>query len=368
MSAAGLQVTVRKELRGTHRAPFSLDATIEVTPGFTILFGPSGAGKSTLLDCIAGLLIPDAGRITVANVLLFDSSQNSYVPAQRRGIGYVFQSLALFPHLSVEQNVSYGLSSLDRLAREARTREILKRFRLEGLAKQKPNAISGGEKQRVALARSLVTQPRALLLDEPLSGLDSELRQAILQDLRAWNSAQQIPILYVTHSREEAEALGGRIVALESGKVVSEGPPKQVLDAPRRYRLAQIAGFENLLQGTVLQLHPRDGAMTVQLSPGPCEIEVPLGHAIVGEPVRVAIRAGDILLATTPPQNLSARNVIQGIIRTMEERAGLFALQVDCGADFAVHVTRGAVRDLQLAAGKPVWLILKTHSCHLVHD
>jgi molybdate transport system ATP-binding protein len=366
MSAASLEAAVRLERRVNGAAPFVLDATIDVAPGFTILFGASGSGKSTLLDCVAGLVRPDAGRISIGDTILFDSKQAFCLSPQQRGVGYVFQSLALFPHLTVEQNVEYGLARIHRGERAAQTREILKRFRLEGLAQQKPGAISGGEKQRVALARSLVTQPRALLLDEPLSGLDAELRRIIVEDLRAWNAARPIPIVYVTHSRDEAESLGVRIVALEAGKVMREGLPSDVLDAPRRHRLAQIAGFENVLEGTVRELHEADGTMRVRLESGNCEIEVPLAHAAAGERVRIAIRAGDILLATEAPQKLSARNVLAGRIRSLEERVGLFAAHVDCGAEFTVHVTRGAVRELRLAAEKPVWLVLKTHSCHLV--
>jgi molybdate transport system ATP-binding protein len=218
----------------------------------------------------------------------------------------------------------------------------------------------------VALARSLVTVPRALLLDEPLSGLDAELKSAIVDDLRAWNAAKRIPILYVTHSREEVDALGERVIALENGHVVSSGAPMDVLDAPRRKRLAQAAGFENLLAGTVLDLREADGVMRVRLGETACEIEVPLGYATVGTRVRVAIRAGDILLATEQPRGLSARNVIEGQITSLEQRGTMVIARVDCGVTFFAHVTPGAVRSLELTAGRKVWLVLKTHSCHVV--
>ena len=148
--------------------------------------------------------------------------------------------------------------------------------------------------------------------------------------------------------------------------MVSEGTPREVLDAPRRRRLAQAAGFENLLGGTVMDLREPDGVMRVRLTDSPCEIEVPLGHAAPGDRVRIAIRAGDILLATEPPKALSARNVLEGKILTLERRGTLVVARVDCGAVFTVHVTPGAERMLELAAGKKVWLVLKTHSCHFV--
>jgi molybdate transport system ATP-binding protein len=361
-----LAAQIRMERRNSHASSFLLDVSIEVPAGITILFGPSGAGKSTLLDCVAGLVRPDAGRIVAGDDVLFDSSNGTNIPAQKRRTAYVFQTLALFPHLSVEENVAYGLSGLPKEERQRRVGEILAAFRVEKLRRQKPGAISGGERQRAALARSLVTAPRALLLDEPLTGLDADLKAAIVDDLRAWNAANRIPILYVTHSREEVDALGERVIALENGRVVSRGAPMDVLDAPRRKRLAQAAGFENLLSGTVRDLREADGVMRVRLGESECEIEVPLGYAAAGDRVQVAIRAGDILLATERPRGLSARNVIAGRIVSLEQRGTLVTARVDCGVTFVVHVTPGAARTLELTTGKEVWLVLKTHSCHLV--
>ena len=366
VNPATLTARIRKKYHGDSSPSFLLDLDVEVPPGITILFGPSGAGKSTLLDCIAGLTQPDAGQIVIDGGALFDCEKNVNVPPQRRQVAYVFQTLALFPHMTVESNVAYGLPDGPGEGKNARVAEILQMFRVEKLRERKPREISGGEKQRVALARSLVTLPRVLLLDEPLTGLDAELKASIIDDLRAWNAAHKIPVLYVTHSREEVDALGERVIALEHGKIVSEGTPREVLDAPRRRRLAQAAGFENLLSGTVLDLREPDGVMRVRLADSACEIEVPLGHAAPGDHVRVAIRAGDILLATESPRALSARNVLEGKIVSLERRGTLVVARVDCGAVFTVHVTPGAERTLELATGKKVWLVLKTHSCHFV--
>jgi molybdate transport system ATP-binding protein len=240
---AALAARVRVERRGADAPSFLLDVSIEVSPGIIILFGPSGAGKSTLLDCIAGLLRPNEGSITCSAEVLFDSQSGVNLPPQKRQIAYVFQSLALFPHMSVEDNVVYGLAAIQKDQQLARSAAILEAFRVDKLRKRKPGEISGGERQRVALARSLVTQPRVLLLDEPLTGLDAELKASIVDDLRAWNAAQKIPILYVTHTRDEVDALGERVIALERGRVVSEGTPHEVrnrssarLCCPRRSR------------------------------------------------------------------------------------------------------------------------------------
>ena len=361
-----LRAQIRKERRSAGAPSFTLDVSVEVSPGITILFGASGAGKSTLLDCLAGLAQPDEGRVAAGNNVLFDSAAGVHVPAPKRRIAYVFQTLALFPHLSAEENVAYGLRGLPETERRSRVEAILQTFRVEKLRGQKPGEISGGERQRIALARSLVTEPRVLLLDEPLTGLDAELKAAIVDDLRAWNAAKEIPILYVTHSREEVDALGERVIALDNGRVVSSGAPMDVLSAPRRKKLAQAAGFENLLSATVLDLREADGVMRVRLGESPCEIEVPLGYAVAGTRVQVAVRAGDILLATERPHALSARNVIDGRIVSLQQRGTMVIARVDCGVTFVVHVTPGAVRALELTAGRPVWLVLKTHSCHLV--
>jgi molybdate transport system ATP-binding protein len=368
VNVGALAARVQKSFRGDLTKQFHLDLDVEISPGITILFGPSGAGKSTLLDCIAGLTPPDAGRIAIAGKVVFDSNENINLPPQSRRVAYVFQALALFPHMTVERNVAYGLPDAAGRTKAAQVGEILQMFQVEKLRQRKPREISGGEKQRVALARSLVTLPRVLLLDEPLTGLDAELKGSIIDDLRAWNAAHNIPILYVTHSREEVDALGERMIAIERGKIVSEGTPREVLEAPRRRRLAQAAGFENLLSATVLDLREPDGVMRVRLADADREIEVPLGHAAPGDRIRVAIRAGDILLGTELPRGLSARNVIEGKITSLERRGALVVAGVDCGVIFTVHVTPGAVRALELVVEKKVWLVLKTHSCHFVED
>lgn len=367
-----LKAQLRKARSGRTRSSFVLDVAIVIPPGITIVFGPSGAGKSTLLDCIAGLLKPDAGRIEIGGEILLDVERRIGVPPAKRKIAYVFQSLALFPHMTVEQNVAYGLAHMPAPDQALRVNAMLEAFRVQQLAKRKADEISGGEQQRVALARSLATSPRVLLLDEPLTALDEGLKQSIMEDLRRWNAAQNIPILYVTHSRPEVDALGERVIVLDEGKIVSTGTSHEVLDAPRRSSLAQASGFENLFSGVVTELREADGVMRVQLVRGACEIETPLGYVAVGTAVRLAIRAGDILLATERPYGLSARNVIAGKIVELEQRGTMVVAQVATDADgdviFTVHLTLGATRVLELEVNRPVWLVIKTHSCHVLED
>lgn len=361
-----LCVQLEKKFKAAGSPGFQLRISEEFAPGFTVLFGPSGAGKSMLLDCIAGLVKPDQGKIKLGEEIFCDMDKNVFLEPQERRVGYVFQSLALFPHLTVEENVRYGISHLPEAERLERLAKILDTFHIQKLRTRKPGKLSGGEKQRVALARSVITEPRVLLLDEPLTGLDAGLRHAILEDLRDWNAERRIPILYVSHNREEVDAIGDRVVAMVDGHVWSKGTPREVLDAPRAVELAQAAGFENLLQGRVVEQRASDGVMRVALDGPGCELEIPLGRAVTGETVQVAIRAGDILLATELPHGLSARNVLPGAVESIEMRGALVSVLVNAGVRFTVHVTPGAMRSLELAVGSVVWLVVKTHSCHVV--
>ncbi len=354
---------------------FTLEVDFDAAPGFTILFGASAAGKTTLLDCVAGLATPDSGFISAGNRVLFDDTRGVSLPIAKRRIGYVFQSLALFPHMTVEQNVSYGLSHMRESERVKRTSAILQAFHIAHLANRSAREISGGESQRAALARTLVTDPEVLLLDEPLAALDAPTKAHIIDDLREWNRTHEIPILYVTHNREEVFALGERVILLDSGHIVAQGTPHEVMSAPQQETVAQLAGFENIFDAIVEEIHPERGTMICQImesSPppnapaSPVLIETPLVRAAIGSALRVGIRAGDILLATSPPVGLSARNVIRGRVMSLKQRDVIVSARVNCGVEMEVHLTLAARDSLRLETGREVWLVIKTHSCHLM--
>ncbi|MFZ0806944.1 MAG: molybdenum ABC transporter ATP-binding protein [Candidatus Sulfotelmatobacter sp.] len=371
-----LQAAIRKKLAAPDHE-FLLDVDFEAAPGFTILFGASGAGKTTLLDCLAGITHPDSGRIAIGDRIWFDLAQGVDLPASKRRAGYVFQSLALFPHMTVEENVQYGLTELSRRDRADRVSKILDAFRIAHLAKRSARQISGGESQRAALARTLVTDPDVLLLDEPLAALDAPTKSKIISDLREWNRIHQIPILYVTHSREEVFALGERVLVLDAGHIVASGTPHEVMTAPQRETVAQLAGFENIFDAIVREIHPERGTMLCSITMkepqsygagGPVVLETPVVRAGIGSILRVGIRAGDILLAIARPTGLSARNVIPGRVAAVEQRDVIVATRVNCGVEMEVHLTLAARDSLQLAPGREVWLVIKTHSCHLMRD
>jgi len=363
-----LNVSLRHEGGVRDDTVFSLDVTLTAAPGFTILFGPSGAGKTTLLDCIAGLTTPDAGRIAIGTTMLFDSQSQVNIPPHRRGLGYLTQSLALFPHMSVRQNVEYGLAGLEATERKQRSDEVLESFRIAALAGRRPREISGGERQRTALARALVTRPGVLLLDEPLTALDAATKGRIVDDLRAWNKQNEIPILYVTHQREEVFALGENVIVLDGGRIIAEGPPHEALHRPTSETVAQLAGFENIFDGAIVAQHPELGTMTCRIAKSELELEVPLARVDVSQSVRVGIRAGDILLAAALPQGLSARNVLAGTLTFLGQRDAKAIARVNCGVDFEVHLTLAACQALQLAAGMKIWLVAKTYSCHVLQS
>jgi molybdate transport system ATP-binding protein len=359
-----LTVRVRKRLSPA----FLLDVAFESRPGVTIVFGESGSGKSTLLRCVAGLSRPDEGRIVVGGRVFFDSSATVDVAPAHRSTGFVFQHLALFPHLTAGQNVAYGLSHLPAAERSARTRSIAASFRIAHLLDRRPGAISGGERQRVGLARALVTNPSVLLLDEPLSALDARTQSHIIADLRRWNEEHLIPILYVTHSQREVFALGERVVVLQNGGLAADGTPDQVMNAPAHESVAQLAGFENLLEAMVIDRRPDAGVMLLRLARTAVDVETPLVDAPEGGPVRVAIRAGDILIATERPRGLSARNVIPATISALVRQGATVRADVQVGAvPVEVHLTPTSSEALDLRPGRDIWLVIKTHSCHPVY-
>ena len=347
---------------------FLLDIAFTAHPGVTILFGASGSGKTTTLKSIAGILRPDAGRIRIGEQVLFDSERAIDLPIRRRGVGYVFQNLALFPHLSARANVEFGMTHLAKGERRERAMDLLRAFHVAHTAERQPRQISGGEAQRIAFARALASGPRLLLLDEPLSAIDETTKLAIISDLKALNRELRLPIIYVTHSREEAMTLGERVLVFERGRIVAEGEPLEVFNAPVRASVARLTGVENIFPGRILAHDKAGGTMTVEITDteGACQVEVPFGREAVGDEVKVAVPSGDILLALAEPQGTSARNRLRGHITTIEDKGTRTVAGITSGVVWRASLTRQAVNELDLRPGKEVWLAFKTHSCYLL--
>ena len=361
--------TLTRGLSGnTSAKPFALDVDFEVPSGFTILFGASGSGKTTTLRAISGIVRPDAGRIAIDDEVLFDSAAKTDLPIRARGVGLVFQDLALFPHLTALENVEFGMSKKSRAARRLRAQEMMETLRISHTLNRKPREISGGEAQRVALARALASEPRILLLDEPLSAIDESTKRDIISDLKSINRELRLPIVYVTHSRDEAVSIGERLIVYEQGRVVASGEPIAVFGTPVAASVARLTAVENLFTAVIVAKSEVAGTMTVEVLNGEraCRIDVPFGNNAIAEQVTLAVTAGDILLATEEPRSTSLRNRMLGRITTIEEESNRVVVGVDVGVVWTASVTRQAVRELQLVPGKEVWLAFKTHSCHLI--
>lgn len=354
-----MRLTARVQKR--FGSSFSLDAEAEFVAGFNILFGASGAGKTSLLDCFAGLSAPDDGRIVLGERVLFDRSTKADVPVHQRCVGYVFQSQALFPHLTVGENIGFGANSSDLVAK------LIREIGLGEFVERRPSELSAGQRQRAALARALASDPQLLLMDEPLAALDAATKSTIVEFLRKWNAEHLLPIVYVTHDLEEAYSLGERLMVMEEGRIIAAGAPQEVLSTPERQPIAQLAGFENQLQCQVVSEHPDQGTMSCRLSGTEVVLEAPLTR-LASKNVVLGIRAGDILLAAERPRGISARNVLQGTIESLERRGVMVRLLVNVGgAKFEAHVTTGAQISLGITGGKNVWLVIKTYSCHLLN-
>jgi molybdate transport system ATP-binding protein len=249
-------VSERLEVRLVKRLPgFTLDVEWTTGDGVAVLFGPSGAGKTLTLQCLAGLLRPDAGRIVVDGRVLFDDDVVD-VPPQARRVGYVFQGYALFPHMSVADNVAFGLRDRPRAERQARTTRVLERLGLAELAGRRPRELSGGQRQRVALGRALAIDPALLLLDEPLSALDAPLRRALRDELREILHDWRTAAVVVTHDFTEAYRLADRIVVYDAGRVVQAAARSELLWQPASASVARIMGIRNVLHGRVVKASP----------------------------------------------------------------------------------------------------------------
>ena len=347
-----------------------------------VLFGPSGAGKSTALRIIAGLTCPDSGRIEIGGRVVYDSAAKVWLPAHRRNVGYLTQQYHLFPHLRVNENIAYGLGGISRIEREERVRHWLEIVHLDGMEQRQPWELSGGQQQRVALARALAPGPDLLLLDEPFSSLDAELRRILRGELRSMLAERGIPVVMVTHDREEALALGDWVQVMDQGRTVASGRPLEVLGQPGQGRVARLVGVENLLELTVESRNAVDGTMSCRA--GNFRLEAPLddptltgdrqadtpptGVSATGDKVTVGIRASDIILSEADLRGTSARNRIQGTVVAVEPRPPGYTVTLDCGQILQCHITRASLAVMEITPGQRLWAVFKASSCFLVQD
>lgn len=329
--------------------------------GIIGLFGPSGCGKSTLLRIISGLERSAQGQIQFSGEVWQDGARGIFVPPHKRGVGYVFQDVRLFPHLTVAGNLRYA---------EKRSRSTNSKIDIDGvvaaldlapLMTRRPSSLSGGERQRVAIGRTLLTRPRLLLMDEPLAALDVKRKAEILPYIERLPQVFQIPIIYVTHSIDEVARLAERMLVLADGRKVTYGPVAAALE---RLDLQPIVGrFE---AGVVLTARVTRHELKYRLTHldhHGKNIVMPMADLAVGSEVRLRIRARDVALATKAPEGISVRNILAGTIaEIVEEPDTAFAeTLVDIGgAKIRARVTRAAIAELALTSGKPVFALVKS--------
>jgi molybdate transport system ATP-binding protein len=330
-------------------------------PSVTVLFGPSGSGKTTILRCVAGLERPDRGWVRFGEEVWSDSASGAWVPPQRRGVGFLDQDLALFPHRTVRGNVAYGLRRLPRPERRRRVAELLERFRIAELADRRPSALSGGQRQRVALARALAPSPRVLLLDEPLSALDAPTREELRRELRHLLVEAGIPSVLVTHDRTEAMVLGDRIAVVVDGAVRQVGPVEEVFSHPVDPEVARAVGVETVVPARVRGR--RDGLLELEAH-GLRLVAVDTGLAV--EEVLACIRAEEVVLRLAEPVAESARNHLPATVLAVRREGPLERVALDCGFELAAVVTPEARRELGLEPGRRVVAVVKAPAIHCV--
>lgn len=339
---------------------FELDVHFRSGQGLTALFGHSGAGKTSAINAIAGLSRPQRARIVVDGAVLVDTERGVFVPKHRRRIGYVFQEARLFPHLSVRRNLLFGRWFAPRSARRARLDDVVELLGIGGLLARRPGLLSGGEKQRVAIGRALLADPRLLLMDEPLAALDTRRKEEILPYLERLRDEARVPIIYVSHSVAEVTRLANTIVLLADGKVQAAGPVAEVMGRAALYPM--VGRFE---AGAILTMRvaAHDARYALSELAGPAgRLTVPRLDAAIGTQIRVRIRSRDVILATSPPAGISALNVLAGEVEALVpiERAAL-EVQLRLGAErLLARVTRRSGEALGLEPGRRVFAVIKT--------
>ncbi len=350
-----LQLDVSHTISG-----FSLDISVQnAATGITALFGRSGSGKTSLINLIAGLSRPDRGRIALGDLVLFDSERGIDLPPEQRRIGYVFQEGRLFPHLNIRGNLSYGMKRRGENGQLASFDHVVGLLDLEYLLNRHPSSLSGGEKQRVAIGRALLSNPELLLLDEPLASLDATHKNEILPFLERLRGYSGIPIMYVSHNMEEIVRLADVMVLISEGRVLANGNVEDLLS---RLDLRPLTGrFEagSVIAATLVGHEKEFGLSRLSFAGG--ELLAPMVDLPLGTPLRVRIRARDVTLTTRKPSQMGAQNIYHGAIIQMEADTGSRAeVLLDIGVPLWARLSAKSAQELKLAVGMRAYAMIKS--------
>ena len=342
---------------------FTLATKFETdTRGITAIFGRSGAGKTSIVNVLAGLLQPHSGRIEIDGHILLDTVKQINVPPEKRRLGYVFQESRLFPHYSVQRNLTYGMRRTPEAERRVNFDDVVAVLGVEALLERKPRSLSGGERQRVALGRALLTSPNLLLMDEPLASLDTARKQEIMPFIERLRDHFRIPIVYVSHDMDEIIRLADNLILIDEGRVAAMG---SVEDLTSRLDLRPLTGRYEA--GSVIAAdvasHDDEFSLT-ELAFAGGTFRLPRINNAVGTQVRVRIRARDVSLALSRPENVSELNVFMGRIMEIDhaQSAPQIDIRVDIGVPLWVRITRRAAHDLDLREGSEVYTLVKSTS------
>ncbi len=333
---------------------FTLDAQFEAPPGVTALFGPSGSGKTTVLEIIAGVRRPQRGKIQLGEKCFFDDHTHVELPSQQRGVGLVPQDDLLFPHLSVRQNLQFGV----RYSKQARPEfeHVVAVLRLEGLLDRRPSTLSGGERQRVALGRAVLRGPDVLLMDEPINAQDEALKHRLIQDLCAMVAELSIVAIFVSHDQNDVRRFADRVVLLDRGRVVGAGPAAATLDATVKSHAAGIDTPTNLVR--ICEIHAEQGAWIGAL--GENRAVLPAGQYPPGGAIYVSFQPADVLLSREDVGGLSVRNHWRGRIIDIVTSAGHVFIHLDVGQPIWAEITPQAQQSLAFRPGDSVICLVKT--------
>ena len=359
--APEILINIKKRLSGDKKISTML--IIPADSSWTVIFGSSGAGKSTILRTLAGLDRSDKGLIKFGGEIWEDTENQIFIPPQKRPVGLLFQDFALFPHMTVENNILYNLP-LPKEEKLKRFRELVSLFNLQGLEKRKPCSLSGGEMQKVAIARTVIRMPKLLLLDEPLSSLDLPTREILQRELKKILKKLQIPTIFVTHDRTEAIIMGDRIAVMSDGKVVQMGEVNEVFTKPDDPSVAAIVGMENVLIGEIVDRS--EGLVCIKVGKSSF---VALDKGVMGPDVAVCVRAEEIILDKGNTPESSARNRFLGRIIDISPQGVTVKLTLDCGFPLVVLITKRSFIDLSIQKGSKLSASIKAQAIHVFqHD
>lgn len=343
------------------RGEFNTKLKCQFIAPVTGLFGASGAGKSTLLGMLAGLIKPDSGRLAIDDQVLFDSRQGINKPTYERRVGLVFQDSHLFPHLNVRHNLNYGFNLLSPVDRRFTPNQIIDLLEIGHLLNHKPHQLSGGEKQRVALGRTLLASPRLLLLDEPLASLDTRLKNQILPFLRRINEEIKIPMLYVSHAIDEILTLTSQVAIIEQGNLLAYGNFHEIVHQDNLRKMAYSLGLENIICASVSK-HDLTYGYT-ELTHGNQFIVVPLITTDSGASVTISVAASNVALALSRLKNVTIQNQLHGVVTEIKQIGYRILVTVDIGKSLIVaEVTTKALQSLGIAVGSKLYCLIKAQA------